>query len=135
MFATYTGTWKNYPGEPLTYRFQKWLLRNFFRGPVMAYIKENQINNKIFKNFSPSYTIEEWNEEIQQVGIRIQKLQSLKNFTPVFITVGALVPEKNQQYILEEFQKLYQQGFKFKLYVVGDGPLKIAYKESVEEKV
>jgi glycosyltransferase involved in cell wall biosynthesis len=133
VFATYTGTWKNYPGEPVTYKFQKWLLKNFFRGPVAAYIRQPGINKKVFKSFSPSYTKQEWNEEIKQVEERVQRLQSGKFFMPVFITVGALVPGKNQQYILETFKKLRQEGFKCKLYIVGNGPLKNSYLHFIEE--
>jgi len=133
VFATYTGTWKNYHGEPLTYRFQKWLLKNFFHGPVAAYIGRPGINKKIFKSFSPSYKEQEWNEEIKQVEERVQRLESGKFFMPVFITVGALVAGKNQQYILEAFKKLRQEGLKYKLYVVGDGPLKNAYLHFIEE--
>ena len=133
VFASYTGTWDNYEGEPMTYRFQKWALKKLFRGPVMAYTHQSQINDHIFKSFSPSYTEAEWDEEIQQVEMRIERLRSCKSFTPVFITVGALVPGKNQQYILDEFKKLYQEGFQFKLYVVGDGPLKKSYEKFVEE--
>ena len=133
VLATYTGAWQNYPGEPLTYRFQKWLLKNFFRGPVAAYIDEASARNNIFKTFSPSYTAKEWDEETEQVDKRIVKLQAGKISNPVFITVGALVAGKNQQYILDAFKILYDDGFIFKLYIVGDGPLKAGYENFIAQ--
>jgi len=133
VFATYTGTWANYKGEPFTYRFQKWLLKSFFRGPVAAYVKEDSASGKIFKTFSPSYTLHEWEEETKQVERRIEKIKTEGIKIPVFITVGALVAQKNQQYILDAFRQLFQEGFSFKLYVVGDGILKEKYINFVKQ--
>jgi glycosyltransferase involved in cell wall biosynthesis len=133
VFATYTGTWNNYENEPSTYRLQKWILKHFFPGPVAAYIRQSQIGNHIFKTFSPSYTWQEWNEEAEQVEMRIRRLRLSQTFIPVFITVGALVKGKNQQYILNEFKTLYRDGFQFKLYIVGDGVLKSSYERFIEE--
>ncbi len=132
-FATYTGTWKNYEGEPLTFRFQKWLLKNFFRGPVAAYITDNNIGKRIFKSFSPSYTLTEWEEETAQVNSRMERQENCPLHKPVFITVGALVANKNQQYILDAFKILHDEGFRFYLYVVGDGPLMYAYKQFIDK--
>ncbi|CAN5228901.1 hypothetical protein BH11BAC6_BH11BAC6_11640 [soil metagenome] len=125
-FATYTGTWKNYKGEPLTYRFQKWLLKHFFKGAVFAYIHESEQRNNLFKTFSPSYSITEWNEETMQVSERIECYNSTL-VRPVFITVGALVPNKNQSYILEVCRVLALAGFSFYWYIVGDGYMKAAH--------
>jgi glycosyltransferase involved in cell wall biosynthesis len=133
VFATYTGTWENYKGEPATYVLQKWLLKRLFRGPVFAYLKEEAISGKIFKSFSPSYTKADWEDETEQVEKRIQRLQAGEVSVPVFITVGSLVPKKNQQYILDTFKVLNEQLLDFVLYVVGDGPLKKSFKGFIEE--
>ncbi|MEP7318195.1 MAG: glycosyltransferase [Panacibacter sp.] len=133
VFATYTGSWENYSGEPITYRLQKWLLKNFFRGPVMAYINPERQGHNIFKTFSPSYTASEWEEETEQVNIKIEQLQSGKILNPVFITVGALVESKNQILILNSFRTLRDEGFAFKLYIVGGGPLEEVYEKFITE--
>jgi len=130
-FATYTGTWANYPGEPLTYRFQKWLLKHFFKGPAWLYIQEEQIGKKLFKGISPSYTMQEWEEETEQVNRRIERLLTHGISKPVFITVGGLNHNKNQQYILNACKVLNDEGYAFKLYVVGDGELKGTYEQFV----
>lgn len=130
-FATYTGTWRNYNGEPATYRFQKWLLKNLFKGPVWAYIHEDKIGKNIYKGISPSYRLSEWEEETEQVKKRIARLNEKGITRPVFITVGGLNSNKNQQYILDTCKVLRDEGFDFYLYVVGDGELKTSYEQFV----
>ena len=131
VFATYTGTWKNYSNEPFTYRLQKWFLRKYFRGPVWAYTTEENNDGKIIKSFSPSYTLAEWTAETEQLDKRYCKLKQNKMCEPVFITVGALIIYKNQQYILDAFKILSDEKFSFKLFVVGDGPLKEQYENFI----
>ena len=133
VFATYTGTWQNYATEPYTYRLQKWLLKHWFRGPVGAYIQAGDETAKVFKSSSPSYSTAEWEEETIQVEERISRIESGAESIPVFITVGALVPNKNQQFILEVFAQLHKQGFSFQLHIVGDGPLKKTYADFITE--
>lgn len=133
MFSTYTGTWKNYKGEPVTYRFQKWILKYLFKGPVWVYTNEECKHKRLFKNFSPSYGLQEWEEENEQVRERIRQYSSKLITTPVFITVGSLVSYKNQQYILEVCKRLREKNFPFYWYIVGDGPLKEDYIKFVKE--
>ena len=132
-FAQYTGTWKNYATEPATYRFQKWLLKHFFKGPVWVYTDDNNLGKNIFKGTSPSYNLQEWNEETNQVKEKLGKLNNGRIEMPVFISVGALVPNKNQQFILNAFKILKEQKFIFKLYIVGDGFLKEQYEKFIDE--
>ncbi|HVX51278.1 MAG TPA: glycosyltransferase [Chitinophagaceae bacterium] len=132
-FATYTGTWKNYLREPITYRFQKWLLRCFFTGPVWIYMQEQQRGKNLYKSISPSYTLAEWEEETMQVNNRLARLRLKKISKPVFITVGTLNYNKNQLYILHAFKILQKEKFPFYLYIVGDGELKQNYEAFIEE--
>jgi len=131
VFATYTGTWQNYKGEPLTYRFQKWLLKHFFKGPAWIYINDEQCGKNLFKGISPSYTLQEWNEETEQVNARIENIKTKGILKPVFITVGGLNNNKNQQYVLDACKVLRDEGFAFYLYIVGDGELKGSYQKFV----
>ncbi len=132
-FATYTGTWMNYDSEPVTYRFQKWLLKVFFKGPAWIYINEEKRGKNLFKGISPSYTQREWDEETEQVQKRIESIRLNAIARPVFITVGALNPNKNQQFILDAFKILHDKNFDFYLYVVGDGELKNSYEQFVQQ--
>ena len=123
VFGTYTGTWSNYSGEPATYRLQKWLLRKFFRGPVWIYIDKEKAGKKLFGGFSPSYSKSEWEEEVEQVTSRIERIS--KEGLPVLklITVGTLINYKNQLTILKACDILKRNNLPFCLTVVGDGPM------------
>jgi len=123
VFATYTGTWDHYKNEPVTYRMQRWLLKNYFKGPVWVYSNEVKPGSRILPGFSPSYSINEWNEETLQVQDRIQLIR--QQGIPVFrlITVGKLIDYKNQVGIIKACELLKQQNFYFRLTIVGDGPM------------
>ncbi|MFZ1799380.1 MAG: glycosyltransferase [Chitinophagaceae bacterium] len=127
LFASYAGTWKNYPGEPSTYRFQKYLLKHFFKGPVFAYLEKDEPKYHLYKTFSPSYFQETWEEESENVALKINGLHEGKKDIPVFISVGAFNAQKNQQFILEALKILHEKDIDFKCYLVGDGPLKQQY--------
>lgn len=132
VFATYTGTWQNESKEPLSYSFQKWLLRKYFKGPIWVYSNEKKIAYNIFGGFSPSYSLNEWNEETNQVNTRIKKLQSANITTLKLITVGALINYKNQQYILDTCVQLKEKNIPFCLQIVGEGPLKNQYENFIQ---
>lgn len=133
VFATYTGTWANYDGEPKTYRLQKSLLKHSFRGPVWVYTSDSTGNNRIRAGFSPSYSISEWNEETDQVEKRILRItnEGLQKFR--LITVGSLIDYKNQLLILKACALLKQKNFPFVLTVVGDGPMKKILEAYIDE--
>ena len=123
VFATYTGTWAHYAGEPITYRLQKWLLKNVFRGPVWVYVDRARLSDKIRGGFSPSYSTAEWQEERQQVAVRIQRIETVGFSKFRLITVGTLISYKNQLTILRACVILRTAKFSFHLTVVGDGPM------------
>ncbi len=133
VFATFTGTWDDYAGEPKSYLFQKKLLRQYFHGPVWAYLDKPSTNPKIHAGFSPSYSNIVWDEETEQVNKRLQKLKNCKLETLKLITVGAFVPNKNQQLILDACLLLHQQNIPFMLTLVGGGILKDTYQSFINE--
>ena len=124
VFATYTGTWKRHRGEPITYMFQRWLLNHCFKGPVWVYADEKPANTRIIPSYSPSYSDEVWNEEIEEVEKRIAKLKTNGLTTFRLITVGSLCENKNQVYIIEACKLLKEIGFDFTLKIVGDGEIR-----------
>jgi glycosyltransferase involved in cell wall biosynthesis len=130
VFATYTGNWFDYKGEPLTYRMQKTLLKKWFRGPAGIYF-EDKAHPHLFKTFSPSYTMADWEAEAPYVEAKKKRWQAIPLHTPVFIAVGLLAPLKNQQFILDCFLQLKRAGFVFELYIAGDGILKESYQQFV----
>jgi len=132
VFATYTGNWCAYKGEPVTYRLQKALLKNWFRGPAAIYFEDDKYHH-LFKTFSPSYTLADWQQETPFVEAKKKHWQKEPLHTPVFITVGLLAPMKNQQFILDCFLVLKKAGFKFQLYIAGDGVLRKSYEQFVQQ--
>ena len=132
VFGTYTGTWKNYDTEPATYRFQRWLLRKYFKGPVWVYASETG-DSKIFPGFSPSYSKIEWDEETEQVSNRIEKLKTEGLNKLRLITVGTLIDYKNQTSIIKACNILKKQGVLFSLTIVGDGPMRKELEAMIEE--
>jgi len=132
-FATYTGTWKPYQNEPVTYRFQRWLLQHSFKGPVWGYINEAPDNPNIHAGFSPSYKKNVWDEETEQVSKRIQQLQKENLSVLKMITVGALVANKNQQLILNACLQLKNANINFTLTIVGGGVLEETYKTFIQK--
>lgn len=131
VFATYTGTWKNYDNEPKSYRFQKWLLRKYFRGPVWIYADTVGKTKHLQEGFSPSYSLKVWEEETGFVQAKINRLKNNGLEEPVLISVGALVGYKNQQYILDACRILKKENCRFKLFIIGDGPLKKSYQDFI----
>ncbi|MDQ6812888.1 MAG: glycosyltransferase [Bacteroidota bacterium] len=131
-FATYTGTWNNYASEPFTYRFQRWLLRNVFRGPVWVYSLNASGNKRMLPGISPSYNARNWQEETMQVQQRIERIK--KEGLPVFrlITIGKLIDYKNQTGIVKSCLLLKKQGFPFSLTIVGDGPVRVELEAMIE---
>lgn len=132
-FASYTGTWNNYTGEPFTYRLQKWILRYLFNGPVWVYSNKPGNKTNLFSSISPSFSEAEWNYETIQVEEKKLMFVNKQVVRPVFITVGALVPNKNQQYVLDVCKHLREMNISFYWYIVGDGFLRSHYEQFVTE--
>jgi glycosyltransferase involved in cell wall biosynthesis len=133
VFATYTGTWEKNNEESITYTFQKWLLRNWFKGPVGVYSNNQFLSKNIFSSFSPSYCLNEWNEELENVAAKVNSIK--QNGLPFLsmITVGSFVTYKNQQYILNTCLHLKKHAIPFHLYMVGDGELRQQYERYIKE--
>ncbi len=122
-FATYTGTWADFKNESITYWFQKWLLIHLFKGPVWVYSESKPDNNRILEGYSPSYSLEEWEEEAEQVKVRINNIQTVGIPVYRFISVGSLVPNKNHAAIIKACAVLKEKKIPFVLSIVGGGYL------------
>jgi glycosyltransferase involved in cell wall biosynthesis len=131
-FITYTGTWDNFKGGAITWRFEKWLLRNVFKGPYWVYT--NKIKESLYmqKGFSPSYTRSFWHAQTTLIENKKREFRKRKDILR-FITVGSLVPYKNQLAIIEACRHLKEQQKAFSLTVVGDGNLRELYKQKIKE--
>lgn len=134
LFASYAGIWGNYDVESYSFKFQRFLLRNFFAGPVFVYSHSGKQDKKCIPTISPSYTMKEWEEETKTVS---NKLINVNNYNfddnLLLLSVGSLEKHKNHIFLLNSILYLEQQGVKFTLYIVGEGTLKPVLKDFVRD--
>lgn len=123
--AVYTGTWAGYPGEPLTYRWQRWFLRCFFRGPVAVYGDWLGQPPHIVPTFSPTYSKWDWEQETERVTAKITHLEKVTALPESLqlVTVGSLYENKNQQMVIRLVAALQEVGIQAVLHILGDGVL------------
>lgn len=133
--SVYTGPWIGYPKEPATYRWQRFMLKKFFRGPVAVYGTWPEQPPHIVPSFSPTYHLHDWENESVNIETRITKLQALiKLPEPVqLLSVGSLDWRKNQQLIIRSLKVLQSKGLTAHLTLLGDGPLRSILEELVQE--
>ena len=115
--AKYAGNWDPNAKQPLSYRFQKWILSNTFLARNMQVLVYGDWKNQS-KNVKPFFTATYHNSEIQQ---HIKKDYSgyLK-----FVFIGSLVEGKRPLFAVKIIEALHKQGVKVSLDVYGDGVLK-----------
>lgn len=121
--AVYTGTWPGYAGEPLTYRWQRWFLRRFFRGPVAVYGDWPGQPAHIIPSFSPTYAQSDWEQETARVRTKIAYLEraTTSSESIQLITVGSLYENKNQQMVIRLVAALREVGVQAVLHILGEG--------------
>lgn len=131
-FATYTGTWLGYKGESFTYKFQRWLLKNIYRGPVFVY--DFSIKHpRIYPSTSPSYSLADWSAEQVTIDNKLKNLEKRGKETPVqLVSVGALTPYKNHLFLLKACVELKKQGRLFTLNIAGQGKLHSELQHFIE---
>lgn len=123
VFATYTGTWDGYKGESITYRLQRWILRNVYPGPVFVY-NNMVMHPRIFPTSSPSYSLKDWDAEQQMVEGKLHRIQNRPlNDALCLMSVGALTSYKNHMFLLNACVLLKKAGRPFELYIAGEGKL------------
>ena len=115
--AKYAGNWDPNAKQPLSYRFQKWILSHTFLTRNMQVLVYGHWKNQS-KNIKPFFTATYHNSE---TGQNIKKDYSgyLK-----FVFIGSLVEGKRPLFAVKIIEALHKQGVKVSLDVYGDGVLK-----------
>jgi glycosyltransferase involved in cell wall biosynthesis len=133
--AVYTGNWEGYPGEPRTYRWQRWFLRNRFRGPVAVYGEWPGQPAHIVPTFSPVFSRAEWDAEAEQVRARIRRLQGAATLpAPVrLVSVGTLDRNKNHSVAIRAVALLRDAGMHAELDILGEGDQRPSLESLVRE--
>ncbi|MBY8308997.1 glycosyltransferase [Vibrio fluvialis] len=113
----------NYPKEDYPMKFG-WIKGNIMSKCHLKYL--SKCNNLIScsKSINQQLSNHSINSIAIQNGVKIlDKEQDFKrNESPVFITIGSLIPRKNMSYIISSFNS-YSKSNDGKLIVLGDGPL------------
>ncbi len=122
--AVFTGNWLGYSKEPMTYWAQRMFLKYRFHGPVAVYGSWPNQPRHIVPSFSPSYSLQDWHQEAEQVVERIRLLNEFVHLPlPIeLLSVGHLDKNKNQRMVLEAVKILADQNIECRLSLLGDGP-------------
>ena len=115
--AKYAGNWDPRAKQPLTYKFQKWLLSNtFFTKNITVLVYGNWKNQT--KNIKSFFTAT-YNHEDRQIPKTRNYSASLK-----FVFVGSLVEGKRPLFAIQIIEKLNTLGYDVVIDLYGDGVLK-----------
>ncbi len=115
--AKYAGNWDPKAKQPLSYKFQKWILSNAFLTRNIQVLVYGDWKKQT-KNIKPFFTATYKNSEIEKPNKRDYsgKLN--------FVFVGSLVEGKRPLLAIQIIEALYKQGQSVHLDVYGDGVLK-----------
>lgn len=122
----YAGNWDPESKQPLSYQFQKWILKNKFLARntrVLIYGKWINQEDNIIPFFTASYS-------------KSEKANSFKVFQPPhrFVFVGSLIKGKRPELAIKIIEELSNKNHKVCLDIYGDGILAQELKNYVELK-
>ncbi|MCH7785342.1 MAG: glycosyltransferase [Bacteroidetes bacterium] len=124
--AKYAGNWDPNAKQPMSYRFQKWLLSNTFftkNMQVMVYGEWPDQSKNIKSFFTASYSRK-----------KVRSIQSKEfNFPLRFIFVGNLTPGKRPLYAIQLVEYLNERGIDCRFDVYGDGVERNKLEKYIEE--
>lgn len=117
LIAKYAGQWDGYPGEPLSVRLQRTLLRSrWWRGPVTVYGEWPGQPAKVIPFFTSILSDE-------QIGRAREAARNKRSGGPLRVLfVGRLSTSKNVDTLLEAAALLKNRGVGISCAVLGDGP-------------
>lgn len=124
--AKYAGNWDPKSRQPLSYRFQKWILNNTFltrNMTVLAYGEWEGQTKNILPFFTATY------HEKEKIHVVPRTLQN----TLHFIFAGALTQGKQPLYAMQLVQRLNENGQDVKLSLFGDGKERTVLQDYIRE--
>lgn len=112
--AKYAGNWKPGAKQPLSYRFQKWILSNTFLTRKMQVLVYGEWEGQT-KNIKPFFTASYRSSKKEEVVVK----RFVSPFQ--FLFVGNLSPGKRPLYVIQLIEKLLEEGISSYLDIYGDG--------------
>jgi len=122
--AKYAGNWDPKSKQPLSYRFQKWLLSNSFITKNMQVLVYGDWDSKS-PNIKPFFTA-----SFLETEKRVPKIRNYKTDLQ-FLFVGSLVEGKRPLYAIQLVERLHHLGVEVQLDFFGDGIL----RESLQQYI
>jgi len=127
MCAKYAGQWGAYPGEAVSVRLQRALLRSaWWRGPVTVYGRNANDPGKIVSFFTSSLSPDNL-ARAKAAAARKPKQTGLR-----VLYVGRLSVAKNVDLIVSAIARLVSRGVSVECRIVGDGSERQALESRVE---
>lgn len=124
--AKYAGNWDPKSKQPVSYRFQKWLLSNTFLTRNMQVLVYGEWPVQT-KNIKPFFTASYPREKIPTIHSREFKAPFR------FLFVGSLSPGKRPVYTIQLVEKLIKKGIGCSLDLYGEGPERIQIENFLQE--
>lgn len=128
VWVKYAGNWDSYPGQPLSYKFQRWFVKqNFHKGVVTinGHCDDNQ--KHIYSFHNPSFSITEYESAAESA--RNKQL----NLPLKLLFVGNLTRAKGVHYVLEIAKCLQEKGVDFLMWLIGDGPDRSGFEAFISQ--
>ena len=128
IWVKYAGNWHSYPGQALSYKFQRWFLKSHLH-PWAVTINgkwEEQPDHIISFN-NPSFSEAEY-----KTASEFAKMKQL-SFPLKFLFVGNLTNAKGVHHVLDIVKILRQRRVNFELTLVGDSIERVAFENYVSE--
>ena len=122
----YAGNWEPKAIQPLSYKFQKWLLSNTFLTKNMTVLVYGNWKNQT-KNIKSFFTA-----TYASIERQLPKYRSYANALK-FVFVGTLVEGKRPLFAIQIIEKLNRLGYDVSLDLYGDGILKSDLQKFVNE--
>ncbi|MBQ0768925.1 MAG: glycosyltransferase, partial [Bizionia sp.] len=125
--AKYAGNWDPESKQPLSYRFQKWLLNNTTLTKNIQVLVYGDWDSKS-PNIKPFFTA-----SFLEAEKSIPKIRDY-NTGLQFLFVGSLVEGKRPLYAIKLVERLHKLGYKVQLDFFGEGVLRVSLQNYIEEQ-
>jgi len=124
--AKYAGNWDPKAKQPLSYKFQKWILSNTFLTKNMQVLVYGEWKHQT-KNIKPFFTAT-FNNSDRETPIKRDYSGDLK-----FVFIGSLVEGKRPLLAIQIIEALHKEGIPVYLDVYGDGVLKALLEKYISD--
>ena len=124
--AKYAGNWDLSASQPLSYRFQKWILSNTFLTKNMQILVYGEWENSS-KNIKPFFTASYFEKDKSAIKPRELKGKIL------FLFVGTLANGKQPLYAIQLVEQLKKKGNNVQLTLYGDGKERAMLENYISE--